>query len=138
MKKYQIIECLLYVICLISYIVFLVLNKDKGIYFIFKSYYIVLGFIVPVIHIVMILLKQILVKSYLGYKYDSIMTYFVVIINCLFSIIFRRFITEEIFNKTSCLYFIFEVIVYIVLIVIGIKLEKNEKNKKASIIKNNK
>ncbi len=138
MKKYHVIESFLYVICLISYIVFLIINKEKGLYFIFKSYYIVLGFIVPVIHIGMILLKQILVKSYLGYKYDSIMTYFIVICNCLYSIIIRRLITEEIFNQSSLLYFMVELLIYVVLIFVGIKLEKNEKNKKSKIIKNNK
>jgi len=141
MKIYHIIEAILQVIAFIVILLVLVFNQNKINleYFNYKIVLIYFGYVIPVIHIIMILIKQLSVKRYLGSKYDSIMSYFIVLVSGFIHILLIYNIDSNTFNKIHILFWLLIPLIYIVFILCGILLEKRDikKNKNLKIRANN-
>ncbi len=130
MKKYYILEIILEIVALISFIAFLIYKKDEDIleykYYIYTVVYI--GIIVPLIHLVVHMIKQIKINKYLGYKFDPIMSYFCMLVFGFIYLIMVN-ISSTIFYKINVLLWILIPFIYVVLIYFGLKLEKKDNKK---------
>ena len=139
MKKYEIFEILTHIlISLIAVIVMINLkNIDNFEYHAFLVFIVITGFVLPLVHVLYILIKQIRIKEYVSKRYNSIGCYgFVFSIGVLYIIVYYV-ISVEWFYKLHILFWIIPFVIYISLFITFFLLQKKDDKKIPNkIIKN--
>ncbi len=139
MFKRVLIEGTLFILTILSYVLYLFLNKSNTDLDFFLSYVLFIGLILPLAHLFGILIYQVINKGYISSKYDSLMTYFIILING-FVYIITKYTLANVFNNIKYLMWIIPIIIYITLIITGIIMEHKDKEKRKSLrlkVKNN-
>lgn len=131
MKKYYILESIVAILILIGFVVFLVLNQNKDLQLLFnyRTSLITFGFILPISHIIFIVIKMSMNKTYVSNKYDSMMTYFIVLFLATVLVFLNYVIKDEWFYKLCGLFWIFIPFAYVLFITLGILLSLKDKKK---------
>lgn len=137
LKKYYILEAVVFIVSLILFFIFIFLNQNKDIQelYNYKSALIYFGFIVPIIHIIFIVIKMSLNKHYISNKYDSMMSYFIVLFLASVLVVLNYTIKDEWFLNVHILFWLFIPLAYIFFVSLGIALSKKD-NAKLKRIKN--
>lgn len=128
MKKYIIFEVLTQIIALVGYIIFICVNqnRDNLIYFNYISCLVYFGYIIPSIHIIWILIKQIRLKEYLGSKYDSMFSFYAVIAFAFIHMLLIYYISEEVLVKYIVVFVLLIPFIYSLFISLMIIFEKRD------------
>lgn len=128
MKKYIIFEVLTQIIALVGCIIFICVNqnRDNLIYFNYISSLVYFGYIIPSIHIIWILIKQIRLKEYLGSKYDSMFSFYAVIAFAFIHMLLIYYISEEVLVKYIVVFVLLIPFIYSLFISLMIIFEKRD------------
>ena len=138
MKKRLLIEFCMFTIALIIYIAVLSLKKDLSDFDYYLEFILFSGLIFPLFHLISILIYELNDKAYLSKRYDSVMTYFIILISG-FVYIVTKYTLNTVFDKIKYLMWVIPLLIYITCITLGVILQKKDDKKNKNIkIKNNK
>ena len=138
MKKRLLIEFCMFTIALIIYILVLSFKKNLSDFDYYLEFILFSGLIFPLFHLIGILIYELNDKTYLSKRYDSVMTYSVILISG-FVYIVTKYTLNTFFDKIKYLMWVIPLLIYITCITLGVILQKKDDKKNKNIkIKNNK
>ncbi len=139
MKKYLIFEIICHILAVaIGVIVMANLSHIENYeFYFFIVLTMILGFLLPIIHVVFILVKQLKIKEYIPKRYNSLSCYGFMFLVGGYYIIMNYLVPIDVFYKFHILFWIIPILLYVILIPIFVLLQIKDDKKITNKIKVN-